>query len=248
MDRDCYDGNQELLFSSIGGVIKRWKFGGVDIFYPQETLEISGRPKLRGGMHPCWPNFGSADPKFGLPQHGPLRIREANISGENDVFFVGTDLLGSTCNVQSAVRIIITLMPRGFLYTLMARLTEPSPTNVFVNGGFHPYFRTPRGVARVIVGEELVCIDEENILPRRMKAKRSTYVLTPGIGTIRMTTSGVWNTRHHREMTLWRDSKKYVCVEPTMRASLSSQYGDKHCLWLTNDWLLITCEFEVFLD
>lgn len=246
MDRQCSDGNQEITFSTMGGVIKRWKFRGVDIFYPQETLEILGHPKLRGGMHPCWPNFGSADPKFGLPQHGPLRTRKANTSGENDVFFTGTDLLGSACHEQSEVRIVITLRPMGFLYTLMARLTKPSSTDIFANGGFHPYFRTPKGVARVIVNENLTCIDEENLPPLRMLASRSTYVLIPGLGDIRMTRGGDWENKVRQGVTLWRDSGKYVCVEP--RIGFSGTYGDEYNPCLSTEWLQLHCEFEVFLD
>jgi len=90
---------QTVTFSEVGGTVTRWQYRRkdgvlVDIFYPQQSVRRERKWKLRGGMHDCFPNFGTVDAKYGLPQHGILRIRGADEVMGNGVVFRGTDLLG----------------------------------------------------------------------------------------------------------------------------------------------------------
>lgn len=52
-----------------GGRIESLTDGDMQVLYPQITVNIDGKEKIRGGSHPCVPNFG-IDTLYGLPSHG----------------------------------------------------------------------------------------------------------------------------------------------------------------------------------
>ncbi len=246
MQRKCSDENQEVTWSTTGAVVTSWKFSGIDVFYPQTMLEIGGISKLRGGMHPCWPNFGPADPKFGLPQHGVLRNREADVSDGNSASFYGPDLLGSAYRVESEVQVAITLQPNGFRYTLMARLTEASATDVFVNGGLHPYFCTPNGRARVSTIHAETWVKDPSMPAEYRLINRCAEVSIPGVGIVQTVVGGAWQEQCRQKVGLWRDSRKSLCVEPVL--GTPATYGEPPCPKLSMEWLVISCDFGVKIN
>lgn len=239
------DDNQKVTISDIGGVITDWKYRGVPIFYPRVAVGTRDNPKFRGGMHPCYPNFGTVDPRFGLPQHGPLRMRTADAMDRTGILFQGTDLLGSTCTVQSEVKSILTLRPKGFRYRLLARLLESTPTEAFINPGFHPYFCTPTGSAHVCAMGESTLISGLNVEPQYLSMNKGVDVMIPKLGSVCMTVGNGWMNAKERKIALWRDSEKYLCVEPIFGEP--EQYGGPSCFRLTTEWFEMSCDFEVTL-
>lgn len=216
---------EEFHLSSIGGVVTDWREQNKYIFFPRTRLTINGEKKLRGGMHPCFPNFGTVDEKYGLPQHGPLRdlggeIKRTKNQWTNSCRFVDRrDMLG---NFQQpcTVRISTARIPRGFFYRLEVELSSSATQSVPISAGLHPYFATPKGVATVISDTGY---SVEGLLN---KAKVVTltpivHIDIPGVGAVEMIVEGalcrgaeVRGTS--AQLVLWRDSTAYLCVEPVL--------------------------------
>ena len=238
---------QSIIFSEIGGTIVRWKYRDSDIFYPRQLVRREGKLKFRGGMHVCFPNFGTADPKFGLPQHGVLRDRKAEEVTENGVIFRGTDLLGPSYDEACEVRIVIEPARTGFVYVLSARLIKPASRDVFINPGFHPYFRTPTGNAQAGAWKgRTYRFYQRKHGPQSANVGQGADVVVPGIGTIQLMLGGEWNAARSKKMYYWRDSRRYLCVEPVF--GNSRMYGDPGCLRLTDKWFKMACAFTLSLD
>ncbi|MFA6502756.1 MAG: hypothetical protein WCT45_00675 [Candidatus Paceibacterota bacterium] len=236
-----------IEFSEVGGTILSWEHRGIKILFPQTFVRRGGEMRPRGGMPVCWPNFGTVDPAFGLPQHGVLRKREADEIAPNGVVFRGTDLLGPMHNVLSEVRILIEPKQTGFVYTLAARLLEPSPKEVFVNAGFHPYFRTPTGDALAgtwVGGTKLYYQSQQG--PIWEDVDRGLDVHPKGVGTVKMRLGGVWDFAMEKRVVFWRDSRDYLCAEPIL--GMPGMYGTPDCPKLTEKGLVMTCAFSVSLD
>lgn len=240
--------NQIITFSDVGGTISRWQYRGVDVFYPQQEVRRGGELKVRGGMHVCFPNFGSVDEKFGLSQHGPLRNRKPDQVTENGGFmFKGRDLLGTNCSENCKVQIGVVLEPTGFLYILSARRLFCSEKKVFINLGLHPYFRTPEHEATVcaLPGRQ-AHVRGRNIAPRYESVGRHVAISIPGLGLVQMSMGGnAWTKAAQPKVVLWRDSPKYLCVEPVLGTSRT--YGESTCLRLTEEYLEFRCKFEMTL-
>lgn len=237
---------QIITFSEVGGTVIRWQFCGIDILYPQKMVMRDRKLKLRGGMHVCFPNFGMVNPEFGLPQHGPLRNRKADEVMANGVVFRGTDLLGPTYDEECELRIVIILTPTGFIYTLSARLIQPASRDVFVNAGFHPYFRTPTGNARVGTWlRKQTRLYQRTYGPRNEPVGQGAYIIAPDVGKTQLLLGGAWNTSPSKRLVVWRDSRKYACVEPIL--GNPRVYGKQGCPKLTEKWLEMRCEFQVTL-
>lgn len=242
------NGVQTIGLSEVGGTITRWQYHGVDIFYPQKLVKRERKMKLRGGMHVCWPCFGTVDSKYGLPQHGVLRNRvDDGFLAGNGLIFNGTDLLGPTYSEESEVEIEITLTETGFIYTLSARLAKPASREVFINPGLHPYFATPTGNARAGAWngrEHRFYLRKQG--PKSSDIGQGADVVIPGIGKIQMMLGGAWDTAPGKKIYFWRDSRKYLCVEPVFGSPKT--YGEPGCLRLTDEWFTMTCTFQVLLD
>lgn len=236
--------DQSIVFSECGGNIVSWKMYGKDILYPQQQVRRNNLMKLRGGMHACFPNFGRVNEEFGLPQHGPLRDRKADLLMENGAVFRGFDLLGTHFRQDCAVIITMDLTDTGFVYTLMTKLLGPSKRAVYVNAGFHPYFRTPTGKARVGTG-----LGAETRLYKRTHGPRNepidteAFVIAPGLGVIRLLLGDAFNAASSpKRLVVWRDSEHYACAEPIL--GIPQFFGTPSCVPLTNKWLRMSCEFQ----
>ncbi len=234
--------DQAVTVSETGGTVTRYQYRGVDIFYPQQLVRRERKMKLRGGMHVCFPNFGTVDDKFGLPQHGPLRNRNIDGVKEDGVIFRGTDLLGPSYNEECEVHITIALTQTGFIYLLSARLIRPASRDVFINPGLHPYFRTPTKNAQAGAWKgRMNHFYRQNYGPRSTDVGQGADVVVPGVGKIQMLLGGGW-----RRLYYWRDSFQYLCVEPVFGNPRT--YGSPDCLRLTDKWFSASCAFQVSLE
>jgi galactose mutarotase-like enzyme len=235
------DENQVIQFSETGGTIISWKFKGTDIFFPQQEMLVGGEKKLRGGMHVCFPNFGKADKKFGLPNHGTIRNRQADTILEDSMVFRGCELLGPNYSEECAVLVSITLNENGFRYSLFARLLQVTPEPIYTNIGFHPYFRTPNEEVKVVIGTDWTQVKTPIVGPVSKDMTESADVLVPGIGRVNIIPQEIWKSS--LKATIWRDSPNYVCVEPSL--GKSEDYGTDRCPQLPREGILFACDFVV---
>ena len=245
--REYREYGQVLTLSDIGGTVTGWQYRGEDIFFPQQEVMRGGVVKTRGGMHACWPCFGTPNVCFNLPQHGVLRNRKADAETENGFVFRGTDLLGPARDEESEVRVAVELTQGGFVYTLSARLLEPAKDPVFVNAGLHPYFRTPTGnvQAGAWVGQKRHFYRHKQE-PMLEDVGKGAELTIPGIGEVKMLLGGAWSGARTKKLVFWRDSREYLCVEPILGAP--KLYGSPAGVPLTEEWLEMRCSFHVALD
>lgn len=209
--------HQELSFSESGGRVKVWRVDGLDIFFPERPIRVGNEDMVRGGLFACFPNFGIADPHFGLPQHGRLRHTEgvkAKYGGVETVQFAGPDLLG-TCRTAASVRIDVTQLSgcsNGFVYGLAASV--PPRARVPINPAFHPYFNTPRGSASFSLDGKRFRDVETLVNSERLPLVPRVTLTIPGVGIIEMLVYGDFLRSPKAYLNLWRDRTDYLCLEP----------------------------------
>lgn len=244
----------EFHLSATGGVVTDWRERNKYIFFPQTMLNIDGKKKLRGGMHPCFPNFGTVGERYGLPQHGPLRDatgtieRSAGNPWANTCRFVDRrDLLGNFKKPCTA-RISTERLSYGFFYRLEVELSSAATESVPVSAGLHPYFATPQGAAWVIADKPHKI---EGLLTDAIVMPLSpvVHIDIPGVGTVQMVMDGELRTRAissnpSARLVLWRDKTDYLCVEPVL--AMGKDFDTPMCPRLEpGDRLTIACAFRL---
>ena len=122
---------------------------GRRIFLQKQTVTIDGKQKLRGGCHPCWPNFGPGG-ESGLPQHGVARTSEWKQEVENGAGVLTLD--GSAMPGYEGVRaeIVYVYDDKSLVSTMTTR--NDSNHEVRVAPAFHPYFDAPAGAEITLDG------------------------------------------------------------------------------------------------
>lgn len=234
--------NQLIVLSETGGTITEWKYRGWDIFFPQQEIIINGEKKLRGGMHPCFPNFGTVDEKFGLPQHGTLRTLHADRMGNTAVHFDKVPM-GSSGGFAE-VNVSVYPLTHGFTYGLRAVLVGDGE-DLFINPGLHPYFATPRGFAEVLHPQAVVekVPYGPKISPIELFSPRA-YIA--GLGRVMMTPGQTLRGPSAR-IVLWRDDPRYVCIEPI--SATSREFNTPSGVALSSwQYLDVTCTFDFDFD
>ncbi len=217
---------QEVRLSPKGGTVTHWRVDGRDILFPQQQLTVDGQQKLRGGMHVCFPNFGTVADKYGLPQHGSLRTKEGVFGEERHTrwySFDDGDLLGAARENPYHVRVGVEedawgprdKREREFAYTVHVAAKhecEPGYTTL----GFHPYFATPAGVAHISARGGVVHMVSE---PHEKAVLEISSVLTihiPGSAIIQMIRMDAFAHANQMRYVVWRDRADYVCIEPVL--------------------------------
>jgi len=181
-------GKQIVRLSPKGNAITEWEYDGTPVFLPQQILVEKGEGYVRGGSHPCFPNFGEVIPSLGeydLPRHGYLRKTSEN-SGE----FIsrGVEVRDQKAGISGLV--VVSRRARYmhaadsiFNYNLTAysevvvfgqgvrqslaichETDEPKGLNkkIPVGPGFHPYLSSPKGEAIIEIGEKRYSFSKEN--------------------------------------------------------------------------------------
>jgi len=239
------NGVQTVAFSETDGAILWWKCREIDVLYPQKMVQRKYVWTLRGGMCAYWPWYGTIDTN--LPRNGVLRGRRADEVTGNGVVFRGRDLLGPSYDEEAEVRVSVELTRDGFAYTLAARLLKPATRDVFINPGLNPYFRTPTGnaVAGTWDGKQ-VHFYQRLRGPMSAPVNQGADVTIPGVGKVQMMLGGAWKDAAPRRMYFWRDSRNYLCVEPTF--GNPNVYGTPDCAILTDAWFEAACTFQLTLE
>lgn len=143
-------GRHSIWVSQEGPVIERWQVGGFDIFFPQKMVHVGAELRLRGGLHPCFPIFGSAPghgPWSGEPRHGFLRnhvFEKIEAFGTDFVHFLY--FAKDPNKTQFIISIHIQVNASGFSYMMEIRDIVPIKGLIerdFLKSIFpalHPYF------------------------------------------------------------------------------------------------------------
>lgn len=229
---------RDLVMAADGGWVTDWCERGMNIFFPRTNLVIDGEKKLRGGMHPCFPNFGAVDEKHQLPQHGPLCRRFSTDSRTESSYerrwrISATDLLGAYSG-RCVVSVTTKELRDGFEYVLTAALSPDAPRAVPIGMGLHPYFATPQGTATVRIPGRMD-VEVVSTIPKSIRiplTKPFVTIAIPGIGRVEMDLLGEFRSglRHPvktARIVIWRDSEQYVCVEPAL--AVGEDYGSAKC-------------------
>src|SRR3989344_2649358 len=207
-------------FSRIGATVTDWRERGKNVLFPKTQLAVDGKLKTRGGMHPCFPNFGKVDEQYGLPQHGSLRdtkglINHGTRPGVDSCRFDDSrDLLGDF-NEPCCVFVSMERLDHGFVYRLSTQLSSAATKSVPISAGLHPYFATPAGVATVIADDEH---EINGLLTKALVVplKPVVYINIPEVGMVQMVMEGLFASYKSARLVIWRDRTDYLCVEPVL--------------------------------
>lgn len=189
----------QMTVNSMGAYIERMTIDDVDVFFPNVQFCIDGKLKVRGGMHPCLPQFGK-DELFNLPQHGygreiswqvkeitdhTISLLQKNMKGYEDVTFT-----------------IKYILKEDSLITELDVKNESEKT-AFIAPGFHPYFYSRN---RII---EIANVDMQ-------KLKDTEYVKSKDV-SFKLSENEILIKGHNiGQYAVWTDFYgEYICVEPT---------------------------------
>ena len=127
-----------MCINTQGAYVDSLSLAGQTVFFPKTTLTINGAAKLRGGMHPCLPQFGP-DGGNGLGHHGFGRTAE---------WFLAESAASTACLLLHQAeagyqnidwRLDYSLpQPDQACFRLSAHNRGKTP--VRIAPGFHPYF------------------------------------------------------------------------------------------------------------
>lgn len=191
-----------------GGRIESLTDGDMQVLYPQITVNIDGKEKIRGGSHPCVPNFG-IDTLYGLPSHGFGRDEKWDLMNKAPSY--STLSLEGNGDYKGLKMLLSYEIGEGSL-RMNLQLKNAGDTVLPIAPGFHPYFPTTDSYIKVH-NLEL----NENELMATMFFDGDTI----DFETSEMKYS--YETKNCNRFAVWSDSKDYVCVEPTLNGPSFSE-------------------------
>lgn len=209
------DWSQALTVEAKGAYIAELRDNdGEPIFLPKQTVMINGEPKLRGGCHPCWPNFGPGG-ESGLPQHGPARTSEwaQESTADGVIERINGSMMPGYEAIDATIR--YTWQPTAFTTTLTT--VNRGDHEVRVAPAFHPYFDAPTDAVITLDGQPIdraQCHDAWSI-------DGSNHTLAINGKTLQLTSEGC------HAWTVWSDeSAGFICVEPTRCGPSFSRHSE----------------------
>ncbi|NCU38234.1 hypothetical protein EOL96_04240 [Candidatus Saccharibacteria bacterium] len=176
---------------------------GNPIFLSKQIVIIDGNPKLRGGCHPCWPNFGPGG-ESGLSQHGVARTSEWKLKAEGDTDVLTLD--GSVAPGYEGVHVDVAYAYDDNSFVSTMATYNDSDHEVRVAPAFHPYFDAPAGAEITLDGAPINLAEYHEA----RSIEGAEHSLTINGRELKLTSEGC------SEWIVWSDeSAGFVCVEPT---------------------------------
>lgn len=178
------------------------------IFFPKGNYtNESGQAKVRGGCHPCFPNFGPADVKYDLPQHG--LAREVNW----DEHFVGDDEIHLHKEIDGvATHIFYKIEEKSFSADLVVenRSSEAKP----IAPGFHPYFDMG-SLCEFTINGQTYDLDKD-------AEELADTIYIDSVMTLQIGDKIInFENEHLDRFAIWsggemdKNGDRYICIEPT---------------------------------
>ena len=202
-----------------GAGVRQWLYDNeTHLFYPRGRVLVNGVPKIRGGMHGCFPPFGlpEAAVKAKLPQHGTIRDmwpHEKPLHRENwaHLDFVQKFPWNEEYPFAWKYRVALEARVNGFNHnTNIARLPQEHVLDkqlMPVNPALHPYLAVQEGDL-IEIGDWKHNVTGDPFGPKVMSMpNKPIHITLHNRGTIRMTPSG------YRKVIAWTDDRRYFCVE-----------------------------------
>lgn len=198
---------------------------GESILYPERTVRVGEKEKVRGGAFVCCPIFGSTPKEDGykeiiLPNHGLVRqhpLKERNCRFHNGLARSKMWFDGPWHHTVD-VRALISKDGERLKHTV--RVTNHERHPIPISLGFHPYFKTGGKRFEIRHGDRRVksndvLHDTPLLIPLN---RRKVVTLSASDRLIALTMRG------YTHVCVWTDNiDEYICVEPVMRAVQGGQ-------------------------
>lgn len=205
------------------GSLRSWipRGCGESILYPERTVLIGEKQKVRGGAFVCCPIFGAVPQDNAyegvvLPQHG--LVRQHPYLGRDCRFHNGVaqSMMSFDEPWQHTVLASTRISRDGERLTHTIRVTNNERSPMPISLGFHPYFKTGGKRFEIRHGDRTV--RSKNVAhntPLFIPLHRGKKVVTLSANgrLIALTMTG------YTHVCVWTDNiSEYICVEPVMRA------------------------------
>lgn len=201
-------GDARAVIDSHGAFVTELYDGDWQILFRKgEYVNSERETKIRGGMHPCIPNFGPAAPKYNLPQHGPARNEDW------DAYNFGDGAIHFHNNIgRLETSIMYELSENSLATTLMVKNQgyDPEP----IAPGFHPYFNVGEQ-NEIIINGKVYNLDKDAKELADTVYMNDVITLEIGERIIR------FENKNLNHFAIWyggemdEEGNRYICVEPT---------------------------------
>lgn len=172
------------------------------VFFPKTTLTINGAAKLRGGMHPCLPQFGP-DGGSGLGHHGFGRTAKWLLA-ESSASSAGLLLQQVEAGYQDIDWRLDYSLPQPDQACFRLSAHNRGKTPVRIAPGFHPYFYAADSEFTLGTWKYDAC----NLNDVRFAAAAEKAA----VGRLDLAIS----QKNLPVFALWSDrADDYICIEPT---------------------------------
>ncbi len=222
------DGKSTVEIASLGAIIKKWKPKGEDksVIFPFGQYRRDSGIKTRGGMFPCFPNFGPPQDGSSLPQHGFMRNSALyNITENQGVRNprVAHLCLETTHEQQEKfpypckANVDVEVVGNSLLYSMFIhRMFYRDNPRIPLGMGLHPYFRRGgNGTTQINIGDNTYFVQQDEILQKAIMVEAAPLIIItlPGVGIVTMEIGGLFLQEKAR-IVIWTDSTQYICIEP----------------------------------
>lgn len=195
-----------------GGRIESLTDGETPVLYPQVNITIEGTEKIRGGSHPCVPNFG-IDTTTGLPPHGFGRDRRWDCV-KKEASYSTLSLNGEGDYKNLRIFLSYEIGEKSLRQNLV--FLNIGDEELLIAPGFHPYFPTKDAYIKIydrVFDKNEMSITaflDGDILEFETESMKYRY-----------------ETKNCNRFAIWTDSDDYVCVEPTFNGPSFSEVVER---------------------
>lgn len=201
-------GDARAVIDSRGAFVTELYDGDWQILFKKgEYVNSEGEAKTRGGCHPCFPNFGPADSKYGLPQHGPARDETWEVLPQGDEAIY----LHKKIN-RIDTHVMYELGEKSLSTTLITKNEHYGSQPVAP--GFHPYFNVGK-LNEVSINGVTYNLDKD-----ADRLKNTDYV--DNVKTLQIDDRIINFDTNLTRFAIWsggeadEEGNRYICVEPTL--------------------------------
>lgn len=198
------NGDLQATINSQGAYVEELKLPDKPLFFPKVQFKTGQGLKIRGGMHPCLPNF-SRDDLSDLPQHGFGREVDRKLKEQTLASATFTYTAPSTYPAYEGVEFTIKYRIGDLGFYTELEISNEREEAIRIAPAFHPYFYS-KDLALEITDYDLDRdkLDDTLFLQKEFvdfKTSQASFRISgQNIHTFAIRTDG---------------NGDYVCVEPT---------------------------------
>lgn len=143
-----YSDSEDLIMyvDNEGGYLDSLTDKGQNIIYPIEEIILEdGNKKIRGGIHPCIPNFGKDELK-GLNSHGYGRDFKWELAGKGESY---TALFLRGMDEYARLDSYLNYEIKDNMLRMNLTFRNQDNKEILIAPGFHPYFQSKDSYVKV---------------------------------------------------------------------------------------------------